>query len=34
MPELNWEYGYYGSIGIIVLSMVAMLLFLRIKKWF
>jgi magnesium transporter len=34
MPELEWEYGYVVSLGVVFFIMVLMLLFFRIKKWF
>ncbi|HLT74938.1 MAG TPA: CorA family divalent cation transporter, partial [Ohtaekwangia sp.] len=34
MPELEWEYGYYGVWGVMVLVVFAMLGFFRYKKWF
>jgi magnesium transporter len=34
MPELVWEHGYWYSIGFILLSMLAMIIFFRRKKWF
>jgi magnesium transporter len=33
MPELQWEYGYYGVIGIVVMVAVTMLVFFRSKRW-
>ena len=32
-PELNWEYGYPFSIGLMFLSIGATLTFFRLKKW-
>ena len=33
MPELQWEYGYYGVIGIIVVIALSMLEYFRRKQW-
>jgi magnesium transporter len=33
MPELQWEYGYYGVIGMVVVIAVAMLGYFRSKHW-
>ena len=33
MPELQWEYGYFGVLGMVVVIAVAMLLFFRRKQW-
>jgi magnesium transporter len=33
MPELQWEYGYFGVIGIVVVIAVTMLGYFRRKKW-
>jgi len=33
MPELQWEYGYYGVIGIVVVIAVSMLLYFRRRHW-
>ncbi len=34
MPELEWKYGYLGIWGIIILTFLVMVIFLRRKKWF
>ena len=33
MPELQWEYGYYGVIGVVVVIALSMLAFFRRKQW-
>ncbi len=33
MPELEWEYGYYATLGLMVLISVGLLIFFRKKKW-
>jgi magnesium transporter len=33
MPELQWEYGYFGVLGIVVVTAVAMLEYFRRKRW-
>lgn len=33
MPELRWQYGYYGAIGLMVLSSVVLLILFRRNKW-
>jgi magnesium transporter len=33
MPELNWQYGYYEVLGVIVVIAGAMLLYFRQKRW-
>ena len=33
MPELQWEYGYFGVIGIVLVTAVSMLLYFRRKHW-
>jgi len=33
MPELNYKYGYFAILGIMVLVLIGMLIFLRRKKW-
>jgi magnesium transporter len=33
MPELQWQYGYYGVLGAIVLIAVAMLLIFKKRQW-
>ncbi|MGO8760595.1 MAG: magnesium/cobalt transporter CorA [Desulfobaccales bacterium] len=33
MPELQWQYGYYGVIGVVVMVAVSMLMFFRSKRW-
>ncbi|HBX87984.1 MAG TPA: magnesium and cobalt transport protein CorA, partial [Marinilabiliaceae bacterium] len=34
MPELEWKYGYLGIWGLIILTFLVMVIFLRRKKWF
>jgi magnesium transporter len=34
MPELEWDFGYYVSLGVILLIMIGMIVFFRLKKWF
>jgi magnesium transporter len=34
MPELKWQYGYFGVMGIMLLVALAMLMFFRRKRWF
>lgn len=34
LPELNWQYGYYGVWIVMTLIVVGMLMFFRRKKWF
>jgi magnesium transporter len=34
MPELHWWWGYYYSLGLIVVSTIGQLLYFRRKKWF
>lgn len=33
MPELQWEYGYFSVIGVIIVIAITMLLFFRKKQW-
>jgi magnesium transporter len=33
MPELEWEYGYYGILGLMLLIFILMLLYFRKKRW-
>jgi magnesium transporter len=33
IPELHWAYGYPFAIGLMVLTVVLILLYFRIKKW-
>jgi magnesium transporter len=33
MPELNWEYGYPVTLGMMAVIVVVMLGFFRKKKW-
>ena len=34
MPELGWQYGYYGVWGIIFIIFIGMLIFFKRKNWF
>ncbi|TVR39977.1 MAG: magnesium and cobalt transport protein CorA [Cryomorphaceae bacterium] len=34
MPELAWEWGYFGILAIMTLLALGMLLYFRVKKWF
>lgn len=34
MPELNYDYGYYTIIGLMVLIVIVMLIYFKRKKWF
>ncbi|MES9996577.1 magnesium/cobalt transporter CorA [Desulfovibrio aminophilus] len=34
MPELNWEYGYYASLGLMAVVGVGMAVFFAKRKWF
>jgi magnesium transporter len=34
MPELEWEYGYFLALGVMVLVFISLLLYFRKKKWF
>ena len=34
MPELDWEWGYFFSLGLMTLSSAVILIFLKWKKWF
>jgi magnesium transporter len=33
MPELNWDYGYFVAIGIMVIIALGMLVYFKRKKW-
>jgi magnesium transporter len=33
MPELEWDWGYYFAMGLMVVFTVAILLFFKLKKW-
>jgi len=33
MPELQWEYGYFGVIGVVMVTAVTMLLYFRRRGW-
>lgn len=33
MPELNWKFGYFGSLGIMIIIAIGMLIYFRKKKW-
>ncbi|MDX1332101.1 MAG: magnesium/cobalt transporter CorA [Robiginitalea sp.] len=33
MPELEWEYGYYGVLGVMLVIFVLMILYFRKKQW-
>jgi magnesium transporter len=33
MPELNWKYGYFGSLGLMLVVGLGMLVYFRKKKW-
>ena len=33
MPELQWEYGYFMVLGMVVVIAVSMLLYFRRKQW-
>lgn len=33
MPELNWDFGYFMALGIMLIISVSMLAFFRSKKW-
>ncbi|TFV95571.1 magnesium/cobalt transporter CorA [Algoriphagus kandeliae] len=33
MPELNWEYGYFGTLGLMGLMALAMIIYFLRKKW-
>lgn len=33
MPELTWRYGYFFSIGLMIATSVALLVWMKIKKW-
>jgi magnesium transporter len=34
MPELEWKYGYFLSLGLMLLVFVSLLLYFKKKKWF
>jgi magnesium transporter len=34
MPELRWEYGYYGTLGVMLVVALVMIMFFKRKKWF
>ena len=34
MPELDWQWGYFFSLGLMTLSSAVVVLFLKWKKWF
>lgn len=34
MPELEWQWGYYFSLGLMTLSSAIVLIYMKIKKWF
>lgn len=34
MPELNWQYGYFALLGILLVVFLVMITYLRRKKWF
>jgi magnesium transporter len=33
MPELAWKYGYFAVLGLMLVIMITMLVYFRIKKW-
>ena len=33
MPELQWEYGYFGVLGIMGVVVIALLVYFRNKGW-
>ena len=33
MPELHWEYGYFGVIGVMILTVIIVYAYLRKNKW-
>ena len=33
MPELNWFYGYFFALALMIFTVIAILAFLRVKKW-
>ena len=33
MPELEWRYGYFATLGIMLTVMVGMLFYFRKKRW-
>jgi magnesium transporter len=33
MPELEWQYGYYGTLGVIVIIALTMLMYFRRRRW-
>jgi magnesium transporter len=34
MPELTWEWGYFFSLGLMTLSSIVLVVFMKVKKWF
>lgn len=34
MPEMTWQYGYWFALGLMLLAVVIILVYFRIKKWF
>ncbi len=34
MPELNWKYGYFGALVLLVVCAIGLLIFFKKKKWF
>jgi magnesium transporter len=34
MPELRWQWGYFGVLGVMLLIVMVMLYYFRKKKWF
>jgi magnesium transporter len=34
MPELKWQYGYFGVLGLMILLVVLMVFYFKQKKWF
>lgn len=34
MPELEWQWGYYFSLGLMTLSSAIVVIYMKIKKWF
>ena len=34
MPELHWEWGYFFALGLMALSSLSVLTFMKWKKWF
>jgi magnesium transporter len=33
MPELQWQYGYYGLWGVMLLIIIGMVLYFRKREW-